>query len=235
MLIPIPVVGLFLRSTPEEAGLRPDGEDGLVLQARRAGPPPGMTLSEAIRTWTFWQLCVIFFAVAACVNGAIGHLAPMLTDHGVSGKSAAFATSVFGAASIAGRMGNGFLVDRFFAPRVIVFPFAGAAAGVAILWGGATGSTAFVAAALLGLAIGAESDVMPFLVSRYFGMRSMGELLGCIFGAYTVGNAVGRYLFGVGFDTTGSYRIPLAFAFCVLVLAILGTFTLKKYRAALVG
>ncbi len=230
VLIAIPVVGFFLRSNPKEFGLTPDGEER-PFTPKLADPPPGMTLSEAIRTWTFWQLCVLFFAVAACVNGAIGHLAPMLTDRGLSGRSAAFATSLFGAASIAGRMGNGFMVDRFFAPRVILFPFAGAAAGVALLWGGATGNHAYLAAALLGLAIGAESDVMPFLVSRYFGMRSMGELLGCIFGAYTVGNAVGRYLFGVGFDATKSYDIPLACAFIVLCLSILGTFTLKRYRS----
>jgi cyanate permease len=90
----------------------------------------------------------------------------------------------------------------------------------------------FLAAALLGLAIGAESDVMPFLVSRYFGMRSMAELYGCIFGSYTLGNATGRYLFGTGFDATGSYRTPLACAFAVLVVAVIATLALGKYRTA---
>ena len=32
----------------------------------------------------------------------------------VSGRSAALAASIFGAASIVGRVGNGYLVDRFF-------------------------------------------------------------------------------------------------------------------------
>ncbi len=227
--IPMPLVIFFLRSKPEEVGLTPDGEP---LVAGRMPNLEGMTLSEAARTATFWQLCVIFCAVAACVNGAVGHLAPMLTDHGVSGRTAALATSVFGAASIAGRIGNGYLVDKLFAPRVILFPFAGAAAGVAILYAGATGLMIFIAAALLGFAIGAESDVMPFLVSRYFGMKSMGELLGCIFGAYTLGTAGGRYLFGVGFDSTGSYKTPLLVAFVTLLLSIAGLFTLKRYQRA---
>ena len=232
VLIAIPIVGFFLRSNPKEVGLTPDGDELETLPSKQQSQPvSGMTLAQALRTRTFWQLCILFFAVAACINGAIGHLAPLLTDRGFTGRSAAFATSLFGAASIAGRMGNGYMVDRFFAPRVLVFPFAGAAAGVALLWAGANGNMAFVAAALLGLAIGAESDVMPFLVSRYFGMRSMGELLGCIFGAYTMGNAVGRYLFGVAFDATKSYDLPLACAFVVLVLSIAGTFTLNRYRS----
>jgi predicted MFS family arabinose efflux permease len=77
-----------------------------------------MSVLEASRTRTFWQLCGAFFLVSACVNGAIAHLSPLLTDQGVSGWNAAVATSLFGAATILGRVGNGYLVDRFFAPSV---------------------------------------------------------------------------------------------------------------------
>jgi sugar phosphate permease len=231
LIVAVPVVAIFLRANPQEVGLSPDGITAPPKSASRVEPPAGMKLSEALRTRTFWQLCGIFFCVGACANGAIAHLAPLLTDHGVSGRSAAVATSLFGIASIAGRVGNGFLVDRFFAPRVAAVLFAGAACGVAILWSGSGGAAgAFVAPILLGLAIGAESDVMPFLVSRYFGMRSMAELFGCVFGAYTLGNATGRYLFGAGFDATGSYRAPLAYAFVVLAIAITATLALGKYR-----
>ena len=226
LTVALPVVAIFLRTRPEEVGLL---QDGVKASSSRVAPPVGMKLSEALRTRTFWQLCAIFFCVAACVNGAIAHLAPLLTDHGVSGRSAALATSLFGIASIGGRVGNGFLVDRFFAPRVTAVLFAGAACGVALLWSGSSGG-AFVAPVLLGLAIGAESDVMPFLVSRYFGMRAMAEVFGCVFGAYTLGNATGRYMFGAAFDATGSYRTPLAYAFVVLAIAIAATLALGKYR-----
>lgn len=231
-LAALPLVGLFLRASPKEVGLVPDGERAPGARTSSVEPPPGTTFAEAIRTRVFWQLCAIFFGVAACVNGAVAHLSPLLTDHGVSGRSAALAVSLFGAASIVGRVGNGFLVDRFFAPRVTAVLFAGAAAGIAILWSGGTGNAAFVAAALLGLAIGAESDVMPFLISRYFGMRSMAELFGCVFSAYVLGNATGRYLFAASFDAAGSYRLPLACSFFVLVVAVIATLALGKYEGA---
>ncbi len=190
----------------------------------------GMKVSEAFRTRTFWLLCGIFFLVAACGNGTIAHVAPLLTDRGASGRSAAFAASLFGVASIAGRVGNGYLVDRLFAPRVAAVLFAGAAAGIAMLWSGVTGSAALVAAFLLGLGMGAEADVMPFLISRYFGMYSMAELYGCAFGSFTMGNAAGRYLFAAGFDATGSYRTPLALALAALLAAVIATLTLGEYR-----
>jgi len=82
----------------------------------------------------------------------------------------------------------------------------------------------------MGLGIGAEADVMPFLVSRYFGMRCMGELFGCIFGSYTLGAAVGPYLIGAGFDWTGSYRLPLACALGALLVATVATLHLGEYQ-----
>lgn len=232
LVIGLPVVWLFLKGSPEEVGLLPDGVNAPEIPVLHPSPAAGMRVGEAMRTLTFWQLCGIFFCVAACGNGTIAHIAPLLTDRGISGRSAALAASLFGAASILGRVINGYLVDRFFAPRVAAVLFGGAAAGVALLWSGLSGASVFLAAALVGLAIGAESDVMPFLVSRYFGMRSMAELYGCIFGSYTLGNATGRYLFGTGFDTTGSYRTPLACAFALLVLAVIATLSLRKYRTA---
>ena len=71
---------------------------------------------------------------------------------------------------------------------------------------------------------------MPYLVSRYFGMRSMGTLFGCVFGSDTMGAAAGPYLFGVGFDATGSYRAPLACALGVVLFALMVTLGLRKYQ-----
>ncbi|HLK18798.1 MAG TPA: MFS transporter [Bryobacteraceae bacterium] len=231
LVIALPIVWIFLKATPEEVGLLPDGLNASGFAEQRKVPRTGMTAGEALRTVTFWQLCLVFFCVAACGNGTIAHVVPLLTDRGMSGHSAALAASLFGVASILGRVGNGYLVDRLFAPRVAAVLFSGAAAGVAILWSGVGGAAVYLASILVGLAIGAESDVMPFLVSRYFGMRSMATLYGCIFGSYTLGNATGRYLFGTGFDATGSYRTPLACAFAVLLGAVLATLALGKYRA----
>ena len=230
MLVGLPVVAIFLRTTPEECGLLQDGVPAPTAIVPDQAHVPGMSLSEAVRTPTFWLLCAIFFLVSACANGTAAHIAPLLSDKGVSTRSAAFAASIFGFASILGRVGNGYFVDRFFAPRVAAVIFAAASGGIAMLWAGATGSTAYVAAFLIGLAIGAESDVMPYLISRYFGMHSMAELYGCAFGCYTLGNATGRTLIATGFDATGAYRMPLGFAVVALLAATLATFGLGKYR-----
>jgi predicted MFS family arabinose efflux permease len=231
LFLAMPVVAIFLRTSPEDVGLLQDDASEPASAVARAAAAGSITVSDALRTRTFWLLCGIFFCVAACVNGTISHITPLLTDRGESGRLAAFATSLFGIATMVGRVLNGYLVDRFFAPRIAAILFSGAAVGVALLLMGVTGKGAFAAALLLGFAMGAEADVMPFLISRYFGMHSMGEIYGCMFGVYTLGNASGRYLFAVGFDSTASYRIPLLCALTVLVLTVFVTLKLPKYSA----
>jgi len=86
-VIAAPVVGFFLRGTPEEVGLLPDGAKEIRNPALPTKPMSGLTVAEALRTRTFWQLCLIFFAVSACANGTITHLAPLLTDQGVPGRN----------------------------------------------------------------------------------------------------------------------------------------------------
>ncbi len=114
--IAAPVIGWFLRGTPQELGLLPDGADAASHRLIAKAPLPGLTFGEAVRTGIFWQLFLIFYAVSACLNGTMTHLAPLLTDRGVGGQQAAAAVSLFGAATVIGRIGNGYLADKFFAP-----------------------------------------------------------------------------------------------------------------------
>ncbi len=50
-----------------------------------------------------------------------------------------------------------------------------------------------------------------------------------MFGAFTLGNATGRYLIAVGFDAWRSYKTPLGIVMVALVLAVLVCFALGSY------
>jgi MFS family permease len=70
---------------------------------------------------------------------------------------------------------------------------------------------------------------MPYLISRYFGFRSFGEIYGYMFSAFTLGLAVGPVVMGFGFDIAGSYRWPLSGLIAVLGVAIAIVWTLPPY------
>jgi predicted MFS family arabinose efflux permease len=117
-----------------------------------------------------------------------------------------------------GRAGSGYLLDRFFAPRVAAIIFTFAAAGISLLRISGSQVLAFAAAILVGLGIGTEGDVMAYLASRYFGLRSFAAIYGLTFSAFVLGGGSGVYLMDRTFDVTGYYSLALNL-FSILTLS----------------
>lgn len=231
MVVAIPVVALLLTETPRMRGLSPDGEQSAISLSPKGQPlSSGLSAHEARQTSTFWVLVSAFFLMSASVHGCLIHLVPLLTDRGISPQRAAMATSLFGGALLLGRVGAGYLLDRFFASAVAVTFFCGATLGLVLLWSGASGAMAFAAAFCVGLGMGAEGDIIAYLISRYFGLRAFSEIYGYAFGAFTLGGVVGPLLMGKAFDSTGSYGIGLG-VFVVASIIAAGLMTrLGPYR-----
>ena len=230
MVITIPIVGLFFKETPEMVGLRPDGEVISPNHPNANEQKIGLSAQEARQTHTFWILVGAFFLMSASVHGCLIHLVPLLTDRGISPQLAAGATSLFGAALLFGRVGAGYLLDYFFASSVALCFFCGTALGLLLLWSGVTGTAAVIAAFLVGLGMGAEGDIIAYLIGRYFGLRAFSEIYGYAFGAFTLGGVSGPLLMGRGFDATGSYSLGLG-VFVVVTLIAAGLMTrLGPYR-----
>lgn len=201
--------GLLLRELPPDTAGR----------SRTAGTTEtGMRGIEATRTPVFWMLLAGFFLFSVSVNGSVAHLVPVLTDRGISSETAALAASMMGVLTLLGRLLTGALLDRFAGSRVTGLFFAIAAAGVAVLSQARTVTAGFAGAGLIGLGMGAEADVMPYLVSRYFGLRAFSEIYGYTFTAYAFAAALGPLLMGWGYDQLHSYSVVLA----ALALAMFG-------------
>jgi MFS family permease len=84
------------------------------------------------------------------------------------------------------------------------------AAGCVLLAGGPPMlAVMFVGIVLAGLSQGAESDVGPFLVTRYFGLESFGAIMGAVNAAVVGGTGIGGLLFGFVFDSYKSYDMAL--------------------------
>jgi MFS family permease len=133
-----------------------------------------------------------------------------------------------GAASLVGRLTTGWLLDRFFAPRVGFCLLSIAAIGTYLLAGAQTLSLGVIAAALIGFGMGAEADVTPYILSRYLGLRSFAMLYGFTWTAYAIAGAVGPILMGRAFDATGSYT-------ALLTQLALGTFLIGALMLLMPG
>jgi len=216
LIIPMPILGVFLKEAPQRIGLLSDEATAAPLAPRQA---EGLTWREIRYSQTFWLMVAAFALAAAAITACVIHMATIFSDRGATTASAALAVSVAGLALLAGRAGAGFLLDRYFGPHVAIFLFVLVASGIALLWTGATGTPALMGAFLVGLGLGAEVDIIAYLMSRYFGLRSLGAAFGVAFGAFVLASGLGPLIMGFAFDRTGSYRAPLAGFFCATMLA----------------
>lgn len=207
LVLVFPLVWFLLKDAPDRYGLKaepgrgkPSGSEAGVPKSRQ-----GVTLRQASRTPQFWILIIAFVLVGISIPGILAHFVPLLIERGISPAKATAAMSVFGVSLILGRILAGVLMDLFFAPYVAAVFLLGPAAGLAILGLGADGNIVFLTAILVGLAIGAEFDVMTFLSSRYFGLKSTGTISGMAFAAFHIGGGIGPFVMGYTHDKTGEY------------------------------
>jgi len=223
LLVAVPLMLIFLKDPPVSA--RSSELDSTDAQKT------GLTRREALRGSLLWLLMISFFIIYASIHACMIHLVPMLKDRGMTPQSAALAASLLGVAGMIGRLGTGYLLDLLPASRVPTIAFSMVAAGIFLLFAGVTGAGAYAAAMLIGFGYGAESATIPYLVSRYFGLRSFGEIYSYLFITVPLGGALGPVLMGVAFDRTGSYQLVMLICGVATVLAALLLLQLKNFPA----
>jgi MFS family permease len=175
-----------------------------VAAVPAAAPGPGF--AAVVRGYRFWLMAVVFLVIGAGIAALVADLIPLLTDRGVSGAAAAGVAGAIGFSVILGRIGTGFLIDRYWAPGVSAVILCLPAISCLILASGAGGiPAATLSAVLLGLAAGAEFDLMAFLVSRYFPAARYGIIYSCLYAIFKIGAGIGGPIFGLSFARTGSY------------------------------
>ena len=219
LVVPILFLSVFLKEDPQREGFLTDGLASANTNPVVHSKVEGLGWDQIWTSRMFWLIVCAFFLAGCSAHACILHLAAMLNDRGASPQAAANAVSIIGVAMLFGRTGSGYFLDRFFAPRVCAVLFGQAAVGIAVLAAGASGPLAIVAAFMVGVAFGSEVEVIAFLVSRYFGLRSFGVAFGSGFASFVFAGALGTYIMGVGFDRTHSYAAPLLLMFFAMLLA----------------
>src|SRR5215468_6710171 len=221
LLVAVPLQFLLLR---EPSTIARKSEQGAI-----GAQAEGLTRGEALRGSLLWLLLFAFFIISMSIHACMIHLVPMLTDRGMTPADAALAASLFGAAGMVGRLGMGYLLDLLPAERIPAIAFSVVAAGIFLLFAGAPGASAYAAAMLIGFGYGSETATIPYLVGRYFGLRSFGEIYSYLFITVPLGGALGPLLMGAAFDRAGSYQLALLFCGVATAVAALALLRLGSY------
>jgi MFS family permease len=203
--IGFPVLFLLLRDAPSS----PETDDDELI---------GMTLAEARKTKPFWIILIAIALGAGCMTAVFAHVVPMLVDRNISMDRAVSVLITFSLVTAVWQVGMGYMLDRFPKPWIAAPFYLVAMIGLILLESSSNYSTLLIAGALMGLGLGTEYGVLPYFLSRYFGIRHYGAISGMIYGVIVLTQGVTPFLMDLNFDATGNYRIAVV-VICVAMLA----------------
>ncbi len=189
----------------------------LLCRAEAAAMPMPTPLAEILRDPAFLTIGLPVFLAATAILGTVVHFVPMLTDAGFSPERAGGCAALIGFSAIGGRLLIGVMLDRLAPALVAMGLFALAALGVAVLALSGAG-LAVLCAVIIGLAVGAEGNLISLLTARHFLPARYGQAYGALYAVFLVGGALGPAAIGFLFDATGGYRAPLLLAAAALAL-----------------
>lgn len=218
---------IVLMALPIASMVIKDPLPNVIATLNRADATQGISLRLAIRSRVFWLLALSVILASLALNGTLVHTVPMLTERGWGPDRAAAALTVAGISGMIGRVIVGFVIDRIFAPYVGGFFFLMAAVGIFLLM---KDETALPGVVLIGLAAGAEIDMMGFLVSRYFGLTALGRIYGLLFALFSFAAGLGPYLIGQSFTSLKAYDFAYHAAAGLMIAAGLLISALGPYR-----
>ena len=205
-IIMLPPILLLIHDKPEDLGLAPDGEarpapseDGATAEAAISG----LTLSEALRTVSFYVLSFGWFAIAMLVTTLHFYQVKVLTAQGVEVETAArvftvSAVTMVLAMPLVGRLFDWMRTRLVFAIGLLVT--AGSLIGVTFVSGF---YSSILYAALFGLNNAFSMTMFGYLWPRYFGRKHLGSIQGTGQMIGVVGASLGPLPVGLAFDFLG--------------------------------
>jgi len=197
ILVALPLA-LIVRESPEQTS-----------PTSRTSPNfPQPSVRPVLHRPAFYLLLVGSMCSIAAVGGTNQHLKLFLSlDHGFTQGAAARIASLVLASSLVGRLGMGWLADRFPKKYVMLLIYLLVASAIPLLFlVGARGAGAiYLFAVIFGIGLGGEYMVIPLMAAELFGVRVLGRAMGVVLAADGVAEAVAPVLVGRMHDVTGSY------------------------------
>ena len=232
ILVVILFAGFLFRRDPAQMNQLPDG-DTMVPAIKETAQVVQYSARDAMSSRQFWTFVGVWAIFGGCVQAVLLHIVNHATDLGISTSIAASIVSVIGGLSILGRLTLAGLSDRI-GPRSS-YLIALAMLTSSMLWMQFARQVwmFYVFAVLYGTAHGACFTLLAPMLSKLFGLNSLGTIMGFVvlFGA--LGSLIGPVAAGWIFDVTGTYQLAFVVMFILCIISMLLMFSLKPTRTPL--
>ncbi|MBQ5814196.1 MAG: MFS transporter [Clostridia bacterium] len=226
VLVTLPLVWLFIRMRPEEKGCVAWGagevadihEEKAEADRRKAD---SLTAREIFSSVPFLMMVIFSFLFAVCMCPS-GHLQNIAISNGFTSAVGAMMVSAYMTGEFVGKLGLGWLNDKYGINRAVFMVTSIGMIGVlGLFFVGELGPTFGLICGLLfgpmtattsvGYTLIANNTFGPSLYPRYYPYMSM---------ASTIAFSVGSPMMGFLFDFTGSWNAAYCFVLCGLAVSM---------------
>ena len=233
----VPIGWLFLRESPAEIGLNPDGASDEAAAAdvsRHPGNHAGVDLITAIRDQRFWILAFGFLVCGFTMAFANTHFLAYADDMGMHTSMASASVAVTAVFSVIGTIALGIAADRNRRPPILALTYALRGLAFFLLFALPTGPLVYIYAVVLGISWSATTPLTAAIAADIYGRANLGLIFGTMYTTMNLGFGIGAVLDGVIFDATGDYQPALVFNGLV-GLAAAGVIYLPRCFSATAG
>lgn len=216
-------------STPRPLEKARIAELAELARANTSGPVrTSATVGQAVRSASFWQVWVIWFAAGAATISMLTFAATYssyLNEHGAAINSVAVVTA-FAAGNGLIRIAISFILDRVGPIVIAALAFFAVGAGYLALIFLQGQAVLTIVALIAGIGLGTMFTTAPSLLTPIFGFKYFGQIFGLVFAGYGIFGALAGPMLGstleeyIGFHSVFAYLAALGFLAFVTVLAL---------------
>ena len=228
LILILPVI-LFVRRTPEDIGLLPDGVNPATDEPTASSSRPRILISEfswtakeAVRTGAFWLLLTIT-ALGTLASSAVGFsLVPFLVQDGGLSIQASAGVLSLGTFLAVANIFWGYLADRITPRRCLILMMIGAGLMMVFLLTVDSVGEALIFAVVWGVFSGGLGSLENMVLAGYFGRGSYGTILGVFSPLQMVALGLGPGLASVARTLAGDfYPLYVAMGAAYFISAVL--------------
>lgn len=226
--IVVPLVLRLVISSPEDIGLKPDGElvsneeialsnqgDGQELESQKEDEQ--VISTPVLKERNFWVLACTVGLLFCCQSATLTHMVPRITDAGFTLQLASLVMSLCAGFGVLGKLIFGYLGDYWSARRTLWLTISSQIIGQLAMFADHNLLVFAIGAAFFGFGMGGVVPLLSTLIGNLFGRESFGKAMGLMRPAMFPIQIIGVPLAGWVYDTTGSYD-PAFYTFLVLYL-----------------
>jgi sugar phosphate permease len=214
LVFPLPLSFLLRKKTekykdlPNNEKSRLSFDEILSKEEEEGGGIRNFETKEAMSDLVFWIIAVAFFCQVLGLSGVITHIMPFFSSIGFERGTSAFIAGALPLATVLGRVGFGWLMDRVDKRGLAIISFTLNSLGLLILAFITPEQTLLIVLFIIiyGVGWGGSVVLLAGLLNSYFGIKKLSTIIGFCGVITMIGFITGAPLTGWIFDKWGNYQ-----------------------------